>query len=114
MVFRPTKNMRPLELLLERERATLLEWPHGWIVLTENGVWQPQGTTPNKFGLVYRGIEPTIKVWCNVYQDDDPAKLVMRKHRSREAADESATDNRIGVVRIDSVGGVITMHMEDL
>lgn len=114
MVFRPTKNMRPLELLLERERAALLEWLHGWMVLTENDVWQRQDTKPNKFGLVSRGIEHTVKVWCNVYQDDDPAKLFMRKHRSRKVADESATDNRIYVVRIDSVGGVITMHMEDL
>ena len=113
MPFSVTKNSRPLELLLPRDQQKLLEWPHGWVVLTEAGIWQPQETKPSKRGLVYRGVEEVVSVWCNVYQAWEQSQVAMNKHGSREMADEFANPDRVGVLRIDVKAGKITLHVED-
>jgi hypothetical protein len=113
MPFSVTKNSRPLELLLPRDQQKLLEWPYGWVVLTEAGIWQPQETKPNKRGLVYRGVEEVVSVWCNVYQAWEKDRILIRKYGSREMADENAEPHRVGILRIDVKAGKITLHVED-
>ena len=39
--------------------------------------------------------------------------MAMNKHGSREMADEFATPDRVGVLRIDVKAGKITLHVED-
>ena len=111
MTWHPTTNRIQTVHLTPEERAALEAWPHGWEAFS--GCWYtttlPCDTWSPHF--VYRGKPAPVvtSMWFNVYSD-----MMDGPYYSREVADSSASDCRIGVLRIDTSDNVSTAHLEGL
>ena len=111
MTFDPTTNRVPWYLLADEERTIIKGWQHGWEI-SHNGSWlnTPQ---PGWYDtIVYRGKpKPAVtSTWQNVY----PNSVSITRYNSRVEADAVVYQDRIAVLRRDTVNGVTTAHLEDV
>lgn len=115
MMFDPTTNRIPFDLLTEDEQAALKLWPHGWTYYLPGNYpdkWVPFVIPLWERKVVYRGKPAPVVTsnWFNVY----PYGVFDRPYLSREKADDAASKPRIAVLRIDTCNGVSTAHLEDV
>lgn len=111
--FDPTTNRIIFRLLSENEQLALQEWPHGWEYYSGTGdTWRDIKKPYWYSDYVYRGKPaPVVKsTWYNVYLQGPTANGKSK----RETSDESANEDRIAVLRIDTCNGVSTAHLEDI
>jgi len=111
MTFDPTQNRSPVKLLSSEEFQTLKDWPHGHQLWSFEEVWVDVPLPKWFTSCIYRGkpAPAVVSKWFNLYPCG-PGDA----HNSRETVDEYALDNRIGVLRIDTINDVSTCHWEDL
>ena len=109
MTWHPTTNLIQTDLLTREQRLKLEAWPHGHEYYYA-GEWN-DGTPAWLDDSVYRGKpDPVVtSMRFNVYSD-----MMDGPYYSREVADSSASDCRIGVLRIDTSDNVSTAHLEGL
>jgi hypothetical protein len=110
MNWHPTTNLIQTDLLTPEQLAALKAWPHGYEFYT-SGMWVSCFLDWSLNDAVYRGKPAPVvtSMWFNVYSD-----VVDGPYYSMEVADSSASECRIGVLRIDTSDNVSTAHLEGL
>jgi hypothetical protein len=107
MSFDPTTNRVPIVLLTEEEKKTLVLWPHGLEYYdVRDGRWNTS-IIGAVLGSVCRGkpAPPTVtSTYTNVYADSLSTTTSNRR---------APFGLRIAVLRIDTVDGVSTAHLEE-